>query len=186
MCVDDATRLAYPEVLPDEKGETCAAFLTRAVQWLESQGVRTERVMTDNGSGYRSHAFGRALEAAGARHLKTRPYTRERQGRALHPDLPTEVGLRSALPPIGGAPCRTDALDPILQSLAAPHGDRRPVAPAKAQRAGEQRACQRHLALTERQIQRRVPRSGGIPSMWPVPLWGMPTVDTPSTWTYHP
>lgn len=82
VCIDDATRIAYTEILPDEKGETCAAFLTRAIEWFERNGVRIERVMTDNGSGYRSHAFRRALEAKGARHLKTRPYTPRTNGKA--------------------------------------------------------------------------------------------------------
>jgi hypothetical protein len=54
VCVDDATRLAYVEVLPDERGESAAAFLRRAVAWFAERGVTVERVMTDNGSAYRS------------------------------------------------------------------------------------------------------------------------------------
>ena len=50
VCVDDATRLAYVEVLADEKGLTAAGFLERAVAWFASMGVRVERVMSDNGS----------------------------------------------------------------------------------------------------------------------------------------
>ena len=50
VCVDDATRLAYVEVLPDERGQTAAGFLRRAVAWLAERGVKVERVMTDNGS----------------------------------------------------------------------------------------------------------------------------------------
>src|SRR5215469_3376833 len=54
VCVDDATRLAYVEVLPDEKGATAAGFLRRAVSWLKGMGVEVERVLSDNGSCYRS------------------------------------------------------------------------------------------------------------------------------------
>jgi transposase len=60
VCIDDATRLAYVEVLPDERGETSSAFLRRAVAWFAERGVKVERVMTDNGSPYRSEwAYGR-------------------------------------------------------------------------------------------------------------------------------
>jgi hypothetical protein len=57
VCVDDATRLAYVEVLPDEKGSTAAGFLRRAVGWLASMGVTVERVLSDNGSCYRSRSL---------------------------------------------------------------------------------------------------------------------------------
>jgi len=50
VCVDDATRLAYAEVLTDERGESAAGFLSRAVEWFGSMGVTVERVMSDNGS----------------------------------------------------------------------------------------------------------------------------------------
>ena len=57
VCVDDHTRLAYAEVLPDEKAESCVAFMQRAVEWLKQQGIQPQRVMTDNGSGYRSNLW---------------------------------------------------------------------------------------------------------------------------------
>lgn len=82
VCVDDASRLAYSEVLSDEKGHTCAAFLERAATWYRSLGVPVERVMTDNGSGYRSHVFRQAMALIGARHLRTRPYTPRTNGKA--------------------------------------------------------------------------------------------------------
>lgn len=82
VCVDDATRLAYTEILTDEKGETCAGFLLRAAAWYRSLGITTERVMTDNGSGYRSYAFRGAMANLEARHLKTRPYTPRTNGKA--------------------------------------------------------------------------------------------------------
>lgn len=82
VCVDDATRLAYAEVLPDERGDSCTAFLTRARAWFAARGVCFRRVMTDNGAGYRSDAFGHLVAAIGARHLRTRPYTPRTNGKA--------------------------------------------------------------------------------------------------------
>ena len=74
VCVDDATRLAYAEVLPDERGETAAAFLRRAAGWLAGYGVTVERVMSDNGACYRSRAHDHARRELGIRrHLFTRP-----------------------------------------------------------------------------------------------------------------
>jgi transposase InsO family protein len=82
VCIDDASRLAYTEILPDEKKESAIAFLDRALAWLGRHGVTVERVMTDNGSAYRSHAFRDRLAAAGLRHIRTRPYTPRTNGKA--------------------------------------------------------------------------------------------------------
>jgi transposase InsO family protein len=83
VLVDDATRLAYAEVLPDERGQTAAAFLRRAVAWLAGYGVAVERVMSDNGACYRSRAHRRALRELGIRrHLFTRPYRPRTNGKA--------------------------------------------------------------------------------------------------------
>ena len=82
VCVDDATRLAYTEVLTDEKGESCAGFLLRAAAWYRGLGIEPERVMTDNGSGYVSRAFRDALTQLRTRHLRTRPYTPRTNGKA--------------------------------------------------------------------------------------------------------
>jgi transposase InsO family protein len=82
VCVDDATRLAYVEVLPDEKGKTAAAFLQRATAWLASLGVQAERVLSDNGSCYRSEVHARACAELGMRHLFTRPYRPRTNGKA--------------------------------------------------------------------------------------------------------
>jgi transposase InsO family protein len=82
VAVDDATRLAYTEVLPDEKKETAAAFLSRSIAFFKANGVIAERIMTDNGSAYRSYAFRSALAAAGVRHIRTRPYTPRTNGKA--------------------------------------------------------------------------------------------------------
>lgn len=82
VCIDDYTRLAYVEVLEDEKGVTSANFLMRAAAWFAERGVRIERVMTDNGSGYVSKDFAAALAVVRARHIRTRPYTPRTNGKA--------------------------------------------------------------------------------------------------------
>jgi transposase InsO family protein len=82
VCVDDATRLAYVEVLPDERGETSSAFLRRAVAWFAERGVKVERVMTDNGSPYVSTIHAATCRELGIRHLRTRPYRPQTNGKA--------------------------------------------------------------------------------------------------------
>jgi transposase InsO family protein len=82
VCVDDHSRLAYVEMLADERAETTTAFLRRAVRWFRRQGIRPERVMTDNGSGYRADAFQDTCRELGLRHLRTRPYTPRTNGKA--------------------------------------------------------------------------------------------------------
>jgi transposase InsO family protein len=82
VCVDDATRLAYVEVLPDEKGPTAAGFLRRAVAWFAGMGVTVERVLSDNGACYRSRAHASACAELGMRHLFTRPYRPRTNGKA--------------------------------------------------------------------------------------------------------
>jgi transposase InsO family protein len=82
VCVDDATRLAYVEVLPDEKGTTAAGFLRRAVDWFKGMGVTVERVLSDNGSCYRSGVHAAACAELGMRHLFTRPYRPRTNGKA--------------------------------------------------------------------------------------------------------
>lgn len=82
VCVDDATRLAYVEVLADERGQTAAGFLCRAVEWFASMGVAVERVMSDNGSCYRSHVHAKACRELGLRHLFTQPYRPRTNGKA--------------------------------------------------------------------------------------------------------
>jgi transposase InsO family protein len=82
VCVDDATRLAYVEVLPDEKGETAAGFLRRAAIWFKGMGVTVERVLSDNGSCYRSALHAEACAELGMRHLFTRPYRPRTNGKA--------------------------------------------------------------------------------------------------------
>jgi transposase InsO family protein len=82
VCVDDATRLAYVEVLADEKATTAVSFLRRAVAFYAAHGITVHGVMSDNGACYRStiHAF--ACRALGIRHLRTRPYRPRTNGKA--------------------------------------------------------------------------------------------------------
>ena len=82
VAVDDASRLAYTEILPDERKASAIAFLERALAWFARHGVTVERIMTDNGSAYRSHAFRARLCRAGVRHLRTKPYTPRTNGKA--------------------------------------------------------------------------------------------------------
>ena len=82
VAIDDATRLAYVEVLPDEKRGSATGFLARALRWFRARGVRVERVMTDNGSCYRSRLFAKALRWLAIRHIRTRPYTPRTNGKA--------------------------------------------------------------------------------------------------------
>jgi len=82
VCVDDATRLAYVEVLPDEKKATVIGFLKRAVGFYRSHGIVVQRLMTDNGSAYRSAAHALACRAMGIKHIRTRPYRPQTNGKA--------------------------------------------------------------------------------------------------------
>src|SRR4051794_763843 len=82
VCVDDATRLAYVEVLADEKATTAIAFLKRALAFYGRHGIDVERVMTDNGSAYRSTIHAIACRMMGLRHLRTRPYRPRTNGKA--------------------------------------------------------------------------------------------------------
>jgi len=82
VCVDDATRLAYVEVLEDEKGRTCAGFLGRAIAFYASHGIKVEQLMTDNGGAYRSAVHAIACRALGIKHIRTRPYRPRTNGKA--------------------------------------------------------------------------------------------------------
>jgi len=82
VCIDDATRLAYAEVRPDERVGTALRFLRRAVRWFRRKGIDVQAVMTDNGNAYRSRAHAELCEELGIRHLRTRPYTPRTNGKA--------------------------------------------------------------------------------------------------------
>jgi transposase InsO family protein len=82
VCVDDCTRLAYVEVLTDERATTAVGFLRRAIDFYAAHGILTQRVMSDNGPAYRSLLHAIACKALGVRHLRTRPYRPRTNGKA--------------------------------------------------------------------------------------------------------
>ena len=82
LAVDDHSRLAYSEILPDEKRASCLRFLFNALRFFRSFGVKVERVMTDNGSSFRSFRYARAMRRLRVRHLRTKPYTPKTNGKA--------------------------------------------------------------------------------------------------------
>jgi len=82
VCVDDATRIAYVETLDDELGTTCARFFERAIAWFASLGIRIERVISDNGSGYRSFVFAQLCKLHLIGHLFTKAYRPQTNGKA--------------------------------------------------------------------------------------------------------
>ena len=82
LAIDDHSRLAYSEILPDEKRNSCLRFLFNALRFFRGFGVRVERVMTDSGSSFRSHRYAKALRRLKIKHLRTSPYTPKTNGKA--------------------------------------------------------------------------------------------------------
>jgi transposase InsO family protein len=82
VCIDDASRIAFSKIMKDEKKASAVAFLKAAVAYYASLGITVERVMTDNGSCYRSRAFARACKRLGLKHIRTKPYTPKTNGKA--------------------------------------------------------------------------------------------------------
>ncbi len=82
LAIDDHSRLAYSEILPDEKRPSCLSFLFNALKFFQSHGVRVQRVMTDNGPSFRSHRYAKALRRLRIKHLRTKPYTPKTNGKA--------------------------------------------------------------------------------------------------------
>ena len=82
LAIDDHSRLAYSEILPDEKRTSCLRFLFNALRFFRGFGVRVERIMTDNGSSFRSHRYAKALRRLRIKHLRTKPYTPRTNGKA--------------------------------------------------------------------------------------------------------
>jgi transposase InsO family protein len=82
VCIDDASRIAFSQVMKNEKRGCAIAFLKAAVAYYASLGVTVERVMTDNGSCYKSFAFRKACKRLGLRHIRTKPYTPKTNGKA--------------------------------------------------------------------------------------------------------
>ena len=82
VCIDDNSRIAFSKVMPDEKKKSAIAFLKAALAYYASLGVKVQRVMTDNGSCYKSFAFARACKRRGLKHIRTKPYTPKTNGKA--------------------------------------------------------------------------------------------------------
>ena len=82
VCIDDASRIAFSQVMKNEKKRSAVAFLKAAVAYYASLGVTIQRVMTDNGSCYRSRAFAKACKKLGLKHIRTKPYTPKTNGKA--------------------------------------------------------------------------------------------------------
>ena len=122
VCIDDASRLAYTEILPSEGQHDTTAFLERALAWLGRHGVAVQRVMTDNGSAYRSHLFAQALRRAGLRHVRTRPYTPRTNGKAER-FIQTSLREWAYAQPYRSSAERSQAIGPWTDAynLARPH-----------------------------------------------------------------
>ena len=82
VCIDDASRVAFSQIKPDERKRSAVAFLKAAVAYYASLGITVERVMTDNGSCYRSRAFKNACRRLCLKHIRTKPYTPRTNGKA--------------------------------------------------------------------------------------------------------
>jgi transposase InsO family protein len=82
IAIDDYSRVAYVELLPDDRALSVGAFLRRALRWFRDRGVRVRRVLSDNGSGYRSHSFRATCRGLHVVHRRTRPYTPRTNGKA--------------------------------------------------------------------------------------------------------
>ena len=82
VCIDDASRLSYVEVLEDEKGPTASTFLRRAVAWFADRGIDTQKILTDNGSCYVSKNFAEMCTSLNIKHGRTRPYRPRTNGKA--------------------------------------------------------------------------------------------------------
>jgi transposase InsO family protein len=123
VCIDDATRIAYVEVLTDEKATTAVAFLGRALEFYRRHGIRVERLMTDNGSAYRSTVHALACRLHGIRHLRTRPYRPRTNGKAER-FIRTLIGGWAYGPIYATSRERTQALDGWLWTYnhRRPHG----------------------------------------------------------------
>jgi len=136
VAIDDRTRLAYAELLVDEKGATSAGFLRRVAAFFSRHGIRRiERVMSDNGSPFVSTDFRDAVAALDAKHVRTRPYTPRTNGKAERL-IQTMLRLWAYVRPYTSSDERAAALSPWLRwyNRQRPHGslqDRSPVATLK-------------------------------------------------------
>ncbi len=139
VAIDDASRLAYAEVLPNERSPSSTAFLRRSVAWFHRRGISVQAVMSDNGSCYVSHQFQAVCERLRLRHLRTRPYRPRTNGKAERfiQTLLREWAYRR---PYATSSQRTDRLSRYLNH----YNLRRPHA-ALNKRTPAQRLCEQPL-----------------------------------------
>ena len=123
VAIDDASRLAYVEVLADETGQSTVGFLQRALAWYRVHGIRVQSILSDNGSNYRSHAFHRFCLQRSIRVLKTRPYRPQTNGKAER-FIQTLIREWAYARPLTHSRFRTRALQPWLRyyNQRRPHG----------------------------------------------------------------
>jgi len=131
IAIDDASRVAYAEVLPDERAPSVALFLQRAVSWYAHLGVTIERVMTDNAFAYTQRTYARLVAGLGLRHLRTRPYTPRTNGKAER-FIQTALREWAYVRPYRSSQQRTGALDRFLSTYNTTrphtaHGRRPPI-----------------------------------------------------------
>jgi transposase InsO family protein len=115
VAVDDASRLAFTAVLPDERKHSAVAFLEAALAWFAAHGVAAQRVMTDNGSAFRSKRFAEAVAAHGLTHKRTRPYTPKTNGKAER-FIQTSIREWAYATPFATSGERTRAMHPWLHA----------------------------------------------------------------------
>lgn len=129
IAIDDRTRLAYAELLPDEKGLTCAGFLRRAAAFYSRHGIRIERVMSDNGKGYSSE-FSKVVSELGAKHKRTKPYTPRTNGKAER-FIQTMLRLWAYARPYNTSDERASVLEPWMRwyNIQRPHGSLNGMSP---------------------------------------------------------
>jgi transposase InsO family protein len=136
VCIDDASRAAYVEILGDERGETVRDFLARALAHYRVLGVSVAQVMTDNGSGYVSRDFAALCDREGVRHLRTRPYRPQTNGKAER-FIQTMLREWAYLRPYADSRARARALGPWLEHYNhdRPHGSLEGLTPDQRLRA---------------------------------------------------
>lgn len=115
VAIDDASRLAFTAMMPDEKTQGAVAFLNAAIAWFQAHGVTVQRVMTDNGSAYKSKAFAHAIAARGLKHKRTRPYTPRTNGKAER-FIQTSIREWAYASPFHSSADRTRAMHPWLHA----------------------------------------------------------------------
>ena len=127
--IDDHSRVAYAEICADEKAATAIGVLRRAVAWFADHGVTVERVLSDNGSAYRSHAWRDACAELGITPKRTRPYRPQTNGKIerFHRTLADGWAYARFYDSEAATPSRPARLAPLLQSPPSPLRHRRPA-----------------------------------------------------------